>query len=820
MNTLGAQVQEPAKTENRTGLSSPEAQKRLLEYGPNEIKREVGPSIGKLLLRQFTSPLVWLLLGACVLSGLLGEWIDAIAISAIIILNGVVGFFQEYRAERAVAALLSLSAPRARVLRDGRSVIIPSRDVVPGDVLVLDAGDLVAADSLLLEANGLLIDEAALTGESVPVEKTVGVLDKGTHLAERTNSIFLGTNIVSGSGKALVETTGMNTELGKIAHLLAQTQDTQTPLQKRLGRVSHALLKICLALVAAVAILGAIRQLPWLELVMSSVSLAVAAVPEGLPAIVTIALALGVQRMAARNVLVRNMPAIETLGSTTVICTDKTGTLTTGSMRIRELWGADHKHLLYAAAACCDAELNDDQVSGTGDPTEIAILISAAERGIAREHIEKELPRDVVNPFDSDRKRMSIYRKNNVLYVKGAAESLLKQCIEQPSGVLEATSEMAARGLRVLAVALGNSPKEENLKFIGLLGIADPPRTEAIEAIAQARTAGIRTIMITGDHPVTARAIAQELGIVTKDESHRGLVHARVTPEDKINIVQEWKDKNEVVAMTGDGVNDAPALKKAHVGIAMGRAGTEVAKEASDMILTDDNFASIVAAIREGRGVYDNIRKAVVYLLTGNASELTVMLLAALAGLPVPLLPIHLLWINLVTDGLPALALVMDPTSSEAMKRPPRRPDEPMLGRPEWKRIGITALLEGTLILATFIVSLKNSDVKSARNFAFTTLVFSQMFRAFSARSTTRIFWEVGALSNLWLLGVIFLTMFLQAAIHHLPLTQRFLELSPISVREIALALAIGLIPVTLIELQKLAHRYWRTRRNVSCLTD
>lgn len=748
-----------------------------------------------------------MLLGACILSVALGEFANSIAIIAIVILNGFFGFAQEYRAERAMAALLSLTAPRARVMRDGRSAMISAEEVVPGDILLLDAGDIVAADGELLEAHALLITEAILTGESTPAEKSVSRNTVSSDPEEKRGFVFSGTHVANGSGKAIVRSTGMRTEIGKIAHLLTQTTETHTPLQIRLAALGKTLLYISLALVAVVAIMGIIRHQPWLEIMMSSISLAVAAVPEGLPAIVTIALAIGVQRMSNRNVLVRSMPAIEALGSTTVICTDKTGTLTTGVMRVRELWAPDHKTLLFAAAACCDAELKPGGRSGIGDPTEVAILMAASERDIHREVIERERPRKKVNPFDSERKRMSIYRSDGVLYAKGAVESILAQCSESVSGVQGAATELAERGLRVLAVATGGSAQESDLKFLGLLGIADPPRTEAMEAIAAARTAGIRTIMITGDHPVTARAIACELGILTEGDALSGFVHARVTPADKIQIIRNWKEKGEIVSMTGDGVNDAPALREAHVGIAMGITGTEVAKESADVVLADDNFASIVAAIREGRGIYENIQKAIVFLLTGNASELLLMLCAVLVGLPVPFLPIHLLWINLVTDGLPALSLVMDPASPNVMKRPPRPPNELMLGKPEWKQIILNGALETVVVLAAFVYQFKHIGIDGARSFAFATIVFSQMFRAFSSRSRHRIFWEVGTFSNLWLLGVVMLTIVLQISVYYIPFTKEVFQLESLLLRDWFLAFSLGLIPVSIIETRKLLLR-------------
>jgi Ca2+-transporting ATPase len=793
------------------GLTSDEAARRLVEHGANEIPRGRDTPVWLVLARQFNSPVIWLLAGACVIAAALGEVADAIAIATIVVLNGLVGFFQEHRAERAILALRSMTAPRARVLRDGRSAMIAAAEIVPGDALLLEAGDIVAADARLLTANLLSTNEAALTGESVPVEKTVEPAPPDAPLGERLDSVFMGTSVATGTGVAEVVATGMRTELGKIAHLLETAEDTATPLQRRLAGVSRALLYICLVIVGIVALAGVLRGWSPLTVLLSAVSLAVAAVPEGLPAIVTIALAIGVQRMASRNVLIRRLPAVETLGCATVICTDKTGTLTTGVMAARELWGRNHERLLYTAAACSEAELNEDERTGVGDPTEIAILVSAAERGIRRGDIEAANPRVLVRPFDADRKRMSISRADGSLYVKGAVEVLLPFCSMGVEGAAEANADMAARGLRVLAVAIGHGLEEQGLELLGLVGIADPPRTEAIEAVAAARAAGITTVMITGDHPATARAIARELGILRSDVSPDELVHARATPEDKLSIVRTWKARGAVVAMTGDGVNDAPALREAHIGIAMGRSGTEVTREASDMILTDDNFASIIAAVKEGRGIFDNIRKTLVYLLAGNAGELAVMLVAAVVGLPLPLLPLHLLWINIVTDGLPALALVMDPADEDVLKRPPRNPDEPMLGRTQWNYIVLTGLLQAAAVLGVFVWALASRDLTEARNLAFTVLVFGELFRAFAARSMTRTFWEVGAFTNVRLLGVVMASVLVQLGIHHIPATQAFFEIGTLSMMDCALALLVGLCPVTVIEVQKLARRWVRS---------
>jgi Ca2+-transporting ATPase len=790
-----------------SGLSSAEAQRRLAEVGPNEIRREEKATRLALLARQFASPVIWLLLGASVVSAALGELLDATAIGAIVIVNAAIGFFQEYRAERAVTALRSMTAPRARVMRDGHGAMVPADTIVPGDLLALEAGDVAAADARLHTAHALSTNEAALTGESTPVEKTTVATTPNTPLADRHDFVFMGTSVATGTGTAEVVATGMQTELGRIAHLLATAEESVTPLQRRLARVSQTLLYVCGGIVAVVATAGVLRGWPLMEVFMAAVSLAIAAVPEGLPAVVTIALAVGVQRMAARHVLVRRLPAVETLGCATVICTDKTGTLTTGVMRVRELWGPDHTKLLAAAAACCDAEIGGDGHSGVGDPTELAILIAAAERGIHRHEIENSSARVTVVPFDSVQKWMSIERADGLVYIKGAVESVLPLCVAGVDNASETNDQMAERGLRILAVAVAPAGATVKATLLGLIGIADPPRPEAIAAVAAARAAGITTVMITGDHPVTARAIARELGILAVPDGADLLVHARATPEDKIRIVREWKTRGAVVAMTGDGVNDAPAIREAHIGIAMGLTGTEVTREASDMVLADDNFASIVDAIREGRGIFDNIRKTLVYLLSGNTAELTVMLVAAVGGLPLPLLPLHLLWINVVTDGLPALALVVDPTEADVLQRPPRHPDEPLLGRAQWHYIIATGLLQATATLGVFVWALGARDLIEARNLAFSVLVFGELFRAFAARSTTRVFWEVGVFTNLWLLGVVLFSVLMQLGMHYIPAVQSVFEIGPLSAADCALTLLVALGPVTAIEVWKLVSR-------------
>lgn len=797
-------------TQTVSGLTQEQARARLAQFGSNEIKKEKPRSAWRMLLAQYLSPVIALLIIASLVSVSLGEVADAMAICGILIINGLVGFFQEYRAERAMSALRSLTAPRARVLRERQAQLIAAAEVVPGDLLLIEAGDIVAADACILESYGLQANEAALTGESLPAEKSTQADAPDTPLAERQNHLFMGTAITSGSGLARVIATGSSSELGKIAHLLAHTAQSETPLQVRLARVSRTLIYLCLAIVGMVAAIGLYRGSPWHEVVISAVSLAVAAIPEGLPAIITIALALGVQRMAAQQVLVRRLHAIETIGCATVVCTDKTGTLTTGEMSVRAYWGADPPALLFAAAACCDAQLDQNAKAGVGDTTELALLIAAYEHGIKRAEIERDFPKIDATPFDSVRKRMSVLRANQVLYVKGAVESILSCSTTIPDGIQEAAHAMAQKGLRVLAIATGATSDETDLTLLGLVGMADPPRPEAISAVAAARRAGVHIVMITGDHAVTAQAIATELGIIAAGENSADRVHARATPEDKLRIVRAWKAKGAVVAMTGDGVNDAPALREAHIGIAMGIAGTEVTKEAADIILTDDHFASIVAALREGRGIFNNIRKTICYLLAGNFAELLVMLIASLLALPLPLLPLHILWINLVTDGLPALALVTDPSDPDVMQQAPRPSREPLLGQAEWMGIIAIGALQALIALAVFVWALEARGVEEARNLAFTTLVFGELFRAFGSRSNDKTIWEIGFANNLRLLLVVLVSAIAQIYIHHVPALQELLQIGPLSSQDCLIFLLLGLVPLSVIECWKILRRKFK----------
>jgi Ca2+-transporting ATPase len=868
------------------GLSPQEATDRLAKVGPNELRRGEVISPLALLAGQFSSLVIWVLIGAALVSAALGELIDGIAIIAIVILNAVIGFFQEYRAEQAAAALARLTAPRAKVVRDGQAAVIAAAEVVRGDVLLFEAGDLVAADARLIEASALRANEAPLTGESQPVEKQTGICSLETSLADRKNMVFLGTSIVGGSGRALVVATGMVTEVGHIAELLQTAMRDVTPLQKRLDQVGRRLLWACLGIVILVFALGLLRSFPPFELFLGAVSLAVAAIPEGLPAVVTVALALGMQRMARRNALVRRLPAVETLGCAQVICSDKTGTLTVGEMTARQLVTNDRifnvsgegyategtffadgteypvaadpllSALLCAAAACNEAELiqREHRPSVVGDPTEGALLVVAAKGGMTRASLEAEMPRLHTIPFDSDRKRMTVLRRREGqpwAFAKGAPEVILERCthIQTERGVerltesdrarmLQTGALMANEALRVLALAerrmedfrssaettASADSIEQELTLLGLIGLQDPPRAEAREAIKRCTRAGIRTVMITGDHPDTARAIARELGILDRGDEvvvgreldrmseqmlsqrvHQISVYARVTAEHKLRIVRAWKARGAVVAMTGDGVNDAPALQEAAIGVAMGLSGTEVTKEAADLIITDDNFASIVAAVEEGRGIYDNIAKTLAYLLAGNAGELTVMLIAALGGWPLPLLPIQLLWINLVTDGLPALALATDPIDPDVLTRPPRRQDAQLLDWVFLKRIALIGFLTAGVTLTVFAYEFyADSDVTQARNAAFSALVIAELLRSFGARSEVRTVFQVGLFSNIRLFAIVIISLALQVLIHYWPVLERLFGTEPLSLAQCAAWVALGSIPLLVIELEKI----------------
>ncbi len=880
------------------GLSEARVAELRVHYGYNELAETQPVPLWQKFLGQFKDLVIGILIVAAIISGLLGEWTDTLAILAIVILNAAIGFLQEERAERALAALQKLSAPLARVLRHGVLQRLPARELVPGDCINLEAGDNVPADARLIEAFGLRVQEAALTGESVPSDKDAhAVLEKATALPDRDNMVYLGTVVAAGKANAVVVATGMNTELGHIAGMLQRYEPEPTPLQRRLTQLGKVLAGACLAIVALVFVLELLQGGNLLQVFLVAVSLAVAAVPEGLPAVVTIALALGLQRMVRRNALVRKLPSVETLGSVTVICSDKTGTLTRNEMTVHEvLAGGEHYqvtgagyaprgHFLKArssatgeavgpkgsapgapvdprtqsdlvqaltiGAHCNHAQLSpcgdgSDTRQIVGDPTEGALLVVALKAGIEADDHQHQVLYEI--PFDSERKAMSVVLRKPqgkvLMYTKGAPEVMLaKCCAELRNGrvepltqtrrqeIAQASAEMASHALRVLALAYRESPEssggtyqEADLVFAGIVGMIDPPREEVKEAVRKCREAGIRPIMITGDHPATALAIARELGIATgseravtgqelnalSDESltaqvEQITVYARVAPEHKLRIVRAWKSHGQVVAMTGDGVNDAPAIQAADIGIAMGISGTDVTKEASDMVLMDDNFTSIVSAVEEGRGIYDNIQNVLVYLLSCNSGEILLVLLASLLGWPVPLLPIQLLWINLVTDGLPALALSLEPPEHGIMRRKPRTPTESLLS---W-RLGLTILLQGVLVggvaLAAFGITRAAypDQVERARTMAFCVLVYGELFRALAARSQTLTLFQLGLWTNPFLLGAVVASALLQLGIVTVPFVQRVFEAHDYSAWEWSLLFLLALAPATAIEVSK-----------------
>ncbi len=877
------EVAEVLKT-SRRGLSTGEARKRLEEYGPNELveKKKKGPL--EMFLDQFRDFMIIILIAAAVISGFIGEITDTLVIVVIVILNAVIGFVQEYRAERAMAALKRMAALTATVLRDGQPVDVPASELVPGDVVFLEAGKIVPADIRLVEAVQLKVEEAALTGESVPVEKgTTALNDEDLPLGDRTNMVYKGTIVTYGRGLGIVTATGMDTELGRIATMLQEEEETKTPLQKRLARFGRKLAVIVLIICAVVFAFGLLRGEPVMLMLLTAISLAVAAIPEALPAVVTISLALGAKKMVKQKALIRKLPAVETLGSVTYICSDKTGTLTLNRMTVEEIYvdgkvmrGPELKadpaqpvgdsplpSLMTALAVSNDARSGSD---GTiiGDPTEAALYSIAREHGFDKKDLEGLFPRVAELPFDSERKCMTTFHVipprsalekggvpawtegGYVSFTKGAIDVLLDKSVniltaeglkdvdrEELEGV---NARMAADGLRVLGIALRHwedmpgvltpAEIEKDLTIIGLVGLMDPPRQEAREAVALCKAAGIRPVMITGDHPLTAETISKRLGILEDDPEailtgqeldalsleefeervEHIRVYARVAPEQKLKIVRALQDKGQFVAMTGDGVNDAPALKRADIGIAMGVTGTDVAKEASSMILLDDNFATIVKAVKEGRKIYDNIRKFIKYMLTTNSAEIWTLFLAPFLGLPIPLLPIHILWINLMTDGLPALALSVEPEEGDVMRRPPRNPGESIFAH----GLGVHAIWVG-ILMAGIVLSVQAWAIQTEsahwQTMVFTVLCISQLFHVLAIRSERESSFKTGLFSNKPLLGAVLTSFGLQMAVVYIPALNPLFRTEPLSPAELALTLALSSVVFFAVEGEKFLRR-------------
>jgi Ca2+-transporting ATPase len=812
------------------GLTDREANERLRVYGLNKIKEEKGISSAAIFIKQMKEPLIIILLVAITISAFVGQLIDAIIIIAIVILSALVGFIQEFKSEKAIDALKKMTAATCRVIRNSKESLIDVTKLVPGDIILISSGDRVPGDAYLIEAHNLKVDEAPLTGESAPVEKTVAVLSEDTPIPDRKNIVYTITTVTHGRGKALVFSTGMDTELGKVAAAV-QTIDVQkTPFELKIRHAAKMISKIMLVVVGIVSLIAFIRGLPLLEMLILGISLAVAAVPEALPAVITASLALGTHRMAKQNAIIRRLPAVETLGSTDVICSDKTGTLTKGEMTVTSVYvydkfahvtgvgyslegdiadsKIDKKDLLLLAKTmvlCNDASISirKDKLEIIGDATEIALLVCAYKIGITQDKMNAQLPRIHEIPFTPERKIMSTIHRNldsnkkSEACIKGACEVIIGRCTtilvdgkslalsnEMRGRIMAANDEMAKKGLRVLALshkeleegAFGEENTENNLMFLGLVGMMDPPRKEAIDSIAQCKSSGINVIMITGDHELTAAAVATKIGIIDGMTNRNGVmisgedletldvrslservdylkIYSRVSPEHKLKIVQALKNKGRTVAMTGDGINDAPALKAADIGIAMGVTGTQVTKESASMILADDNFATIVSAVKEGRRIFDNVKKYLVYLLSVNLSEIIILAISVILGWPLPLLAKHILYINLATDGSPAIALGLEPHEPDIMKRKPRSPNENIFfGVKRWL-IPIPIILASISLLLFAHVLQDNGwnssfAVEKARTMVFGLIVFFELFFALSCRSFTHTINKLGFFSN------------------------------------------------------------------------
>ena len=901
-------------SDSAAGLSNAEAQTRLATVGPNELVERGGRTRREIIIEQLSGVLTILLFIAALVSAVLGDWIEAVVILVIVVLNAVLGYVQEVKAEQSMAALKRMAVPRVHVRRDGKPQDISARELVPGDVVILETGNIVPADGRVLQSVNLRVEEAALTGESEPVEKDSAlVFETERSLGDRRNMLYSGTIVSYGRGEFVVTETGMQTELGHIATMIQDVVQEQTPLQKRLDKLGKWLAGAALILVAVIFVLGLLQGESSIEeLLLTAVSLAVAAVPEALTAVVTIALSLGAQRMLKRQALIRKLPAVETLGSVTVICSDKTGTLTLNRMTVTALDIANHSFeltqasgetafelvptgsipapgaqptldlLLVAGALDNDAALSPDEshpgrYRAVGDPTEGALVVAAAYAGIKKDDLDAAFHRVAEVPFDSVRKRMTTVHRTPqtidelpdslapiwerrvnlavmppyIAFTKGAIDGMLDisgqvwvegelRPLDEAwrTRVMTSHDQMAANGMRVLGVGLRildrppdettDKALERDLILVGLFGMIDPPRPEVRAAVLECRSAGIRPVMITGDHPLTARHIAQQVGITDNDRFLTGQeldrlsveelaeatrevsVFARVSPEHKLKLIDAFQQQGNIVSMTGDGVNDAPALKKADIGVAMGITGTDVAKGAADMVLLDDNFATIVAAVAEGRVIYDNIRRFIKYLLTCNASEIAVMLIGPFLGMPLPLLPLQILWMNLVTDGLPALALGVEPPEKDVMKRPPYTANESVFGRGMVQFIiGIGIIMSALAIGAAW--GLWHEGDPRWQTVLFTTLVLSQLAVAVATRSEENPIWRLNPFTNRSMVLAVFLTIALQLAVIYLPLANTIFDTQPLKPIELALSFGLALLTLIIVEIWKAVAR-WRHR--------
>ena len=859
-------------TDLQNGLTSEEVTKRVEENGYNELIQKKKKTFLEKFLAQFKDFMIIVLIFAALVSGIVGvlehEGInDSIIILLIVIVNAIIGVMQENKAEKSLEALKKLSSHTAKVLRNGHLLVLPARELVPGDVIILETGDYITADLRLTEAINLRIEEASLTGESVPVEKITKLLaEEDLPLGDRENLAFSTSLVSYGRGKGIVVETGMNTEVGNIATILDSTENSQTPLQKKLDGLGKLLGTAALIICFVMFIIGTINGKEPMHMFLSAVSLAVAAIPEGLPAIATIVLAIGVQRMVTRHAIVKRLPCVETLGSTTVVCSDKTGTLTQNKMTVEKLYlnneildvdsfsqnsiPDDVKLLITASILCNDSKIGseDGQLKITGDPTETALIDLGLKFSLNKNEIEESEIRVDELPFDSERKLMSTvnkYNDNNYrIFTKGAVDELLKRCDrifingkireiddKDIENILEANNNLAKDALRVLGMAYKDSDSEVNeslessLIYIGMVGMIDPPRPEVKSAIEKCKTAGIKTVMITGDHKITAIAIAKALGILedeseattgpevekmTQEELENHVKHyrvyARVSPEHKVRIVKAWQKHGDIVAMTGDGVNDAPALKTADIGAAMGIVGTDVSKEAADIILTDDNFATIVAAVEEGRRIYDNILKAIQFLLSSNIGEIITLFFATLVNWQEPLIPIHILWVNLITDSLPALALSFDPAEDNIMKRRPIPANIGIFTKGRIYRVGYQGLMIGTLTLLAYRIGIHEdpSNVVIGQTMAFAVLSLSQLVHVFNIRSKTQSIFKTGVFSNMYLVYAVLISFVMMIAVLFIPFLQNIFKVVTLSPRDILIVAGLSFMPLIIVEIFKL----------------
>ena len=840
------EVLQNLKTDQRMGLTKEEIQARKQKYGPNKLEEKKKETLIVKFFKQFNDFMIIILIIASALSAAISyfqgehDYVDSIIIIGIVIFNALMGVIQEAKAEKSIEALKEMTPPKAKVIRDGKIQDINAEELIPGDIIELEAGIYVPADCRLIESHNLKIEESSLTGETEPVLKNADMIaKKDIALGDMLNMAFMASIVVNGHGKAVVTETGMNTKVGKIANMIMENETPETPIQKKLAQVGKILGIVCLAICILIFLIGMVKQIDPIEMFMTSVGLAVAAIPEGLPAIVTIMLSIGVSKMAKNNSIIRKLPAVETLGCSKVICSDKTGTLTQNKMTVVEIKSRDKLIASKLATMCTDSNITyeNGKTEINGEPTENALVQNGLKYNLNKVELYREMPRVGEIPFDSTRKMMTTIHKMSTGYLvitKGAPDILLNKCnltVGEKRSIESQNQQMAERALRVIAVAskkISTMPSNEEMKFledgldfVGLIGMIDPPREGVKDAVKTCKRAGIKTVMITGDHIATAKAIAKELGILEKhDKAITGKeldnipqdklvkeikdysVFARVTPEHKVRIVKAWQEAGNVVAMTGDGVNDSPALKNADIGIAMGKNGTDVAKNASDMILADDNFVTIVKAVKQGRNIYDNIKKAIHFLIATNIGEIVTIFMGLIMGLKSPLLAIQLLWINLVTDSLPAIAIGLEPPEKDIMQRPPVDSRKGIFADGLWNKIIVEGIMLGMLTLIAFSIGNKYYGLDVGRTMAFVSLGVLELVHSFNIKSEESIF-KIGIMENKYLIGSFVLGTVVQTIVVIIPALAEIFKLVPLNQTQWIITIIISLLPIPIMELQK-----------------